>query len=108
MTGTEGTSDKGKGQRAGGRSPLLAAVLSGLFPGLGQFYNRQRGKGLLFLVGGALTAFGPLNPLTVDIDPGDLAAGMEKVLLASLPFLLVALWSVIDAWRVARAGQQPN
>ena len=84
------------------RRPLTAIILSGLFPGLGQLYNGERWKAVAFFVAGALTAFGPLNPLDVDIDPGDLAAGMQKVLLASLPFLLVAGWSVIDAYRVAR------
>jgi TM2 domain-containing membrane protein YozV len=34
------------------RSPLLAVVLSGLFPGLGQLYNREPLKGLLFGIGG--------------------------------------------------------
>ena len=82
-------------------SSLVAVMLSGLFPGLGQLYNGERRKAVLFFIAGALTAFG-LNPLGVDIDPGDLAAGMQKVLLASLPFLLVAGWSVIDAYRVAR------
>jgi len=83
------------------RSPLLAAFLSGIFPGLGQLYNRERRKALLFVVGGAVTAFGPFNPLDVDIDLNDPAAGLRKVLLASLPFL-VATWSVIDAYRTAR------
>ncbi len=84
------------------RSPILAAVLSGLFPGLGQLYNRQRLKALLFFAGGAVTAFGPLNPLEVDIDPNDPAAGLRKVLLASLPFLAVATWSVLDAYLTPR------
>src|SRR5512143_2461078 len=65
------------------RSPILAAVLSGLFPGLGQLYNRQRWKALLFFGGGVMTAFGPLNPLDVDIDLNDPAVGLRKVLLAS-------------------------
>jgi hypothetical protein len=85
-----------------GRSPLLAAVLSGFFPGLGQLYNRERLKALLFLVGGVLTAVGPLSPLDVNIDLDNPAAGMRNVLLASLPFLIIALWSVIDAYRIAR------
>ncbi len=84
------------------RSPLLAAFLSGIFPGLGQLYNRERLKTLLFLAGGALTAFGPFDPLDVDIDMNDPAAGLRKVLLASLPFLAIATWSVIDAYRTAR------
>ena len=84
------------------RSPLLAVVLSGLFPGLGQLYNRQRLKALLFLIGGVVTAVGPLSPLDVNIDLDNPAAGMRNVLLASLPFLIVALWSVVDAYRTAR------
>jgi hypothetical protein len=84
------------------RRPILAVVLSGLFPGLGQLYNRQRLKALLFVVGGLVTAFGPFNPLDVDIDLNDPAAGLRKVLLASLPFLAVAVWSVIDAYVTAR------
>ncbi len=89
------------------RSPLLAVILSGIFPGLGQLYNREIRKALLFLIGAAVTGFGPLSPLDVDIDPGAPAAGLQKVLLASLPFLLVALWSVIDAFRVAKRSSTP-
>jgi hypothetical protein len=84
------------------RRPLLAVFLSGLFPGLGQLYNRERGKAALFGVAGLLTAFGPWGPGDVDIDLADPAAGLRAVLWASLPFLLVALWSVADAYRVAR------
>jgi hypothetical protein len=84
------------------RRPLLAAFLSGLFPGLGQLYNRERLKALLFAVGGLVTGFGPLNPLNVDIDPDDPAAGLRLLLLAGLPFMLLALWSVADAYRVAK------
>ena len=87
------------------RSPILAVVLSGLFPGLGQLYNRERLKALLFFAGGVLTAFGPLNPLDVDIDLSDPAPGLRKVLLASLPFLAIATWSVIDAYRTAQRGR---
>jgi hypothetical protein len=83
------------------RSPLLAAVLSGLFPGLGQLYNRERLKALLFAIGGVVTAV-PLSLVDVDIDLDNPAAVMRMVLLASLPFLIVALWSVIDAYRTAR------
>jgi hypothetical protein len=87
------------------RRPIVAVVLSGIFPGLGQFYNGERLKALLFFAGGALTAFGPFNPLDVDIDLNDPAAGLRKVLIASLPFLAIALWSVIDAYRVAQRGR---
>jgi hypothetical protein len=84
------------------RSPFVAVLLSGVFPGLGQLYNRERLKALLFFIGGAVTAFGPLNPLNVDIDLDDPVAGLRKVLLLSVPFLAIALWSVLDAYRTAR------
>lgn len=84
------------------RSPLVAVILAGLFPGLGQLYNRERLKALLFFAAGALTAFGPFSPVDVNIDLNDLTAGLHKVLWATLPFLAVALWSVIDAYRVAK------
>ena len=86
------------------RHPLIAVVLSGLFPGLGQLYNGERLKAVWVAATGAVTGFGPLSPLDVDIDPGDPTPGLEKLLLASLPFLLIALWSVLDAYWVARRG----
>jgi hypothetical protein len=85
-----------------GRSPILAAILSGFFPGLGQWYNRQRGKAVLFAVAGVVTGFGPLSPLDVDIDLSNPTPGLHHVLIASLPFLGIALWSVVDAYRCAR------
>lgn len=84
------------------RSPVMAVILSGLFPGFGQLYNRQPGKALLFGVGAVLTGFGPLSPLDVDIDLGNPAAGLRMVLLSSVPFFVVALWSVVDAYRTAK------
>ena len=83
------------------RSPLVAVILSGLFPGLGQLYNGERKKALLFILA-AVIVFGLLSPLDIDIDPDAPAAGLVKVLLATLPFLVIAGWSVIDALRVAR------
>ena len=87
------------------RSPLAAMFLSGIFPGLGQLYNRERGKAALFALGALLTGFGPLSPLDIDIDLGNPAAGLSAILLASVPFLVVAFWSVVDAYRVARTTQ---
>jgi hypothetical protein len=86
------------------RSRILALTLSGLFPGLGQLYNGDPLRALGFAAAGMLTGFGPWNPLEVEIDPDDLSSGLRNVLLASLPFLIVALWSAIDAWR--RAGDR--
>ena len=90
------------GERRKRRRPLVAVILSGFFPGLGQLYNGERWKALLFVIGGALTAFGPWNSFDVDGALEAPAVGLEKALLASLPFLVVALWSVFDAYRAAR------
>ena len=87
------------------RSPIVAALLSGVFPGLGQLYKHETLKALLFLVGGAVTAFGPFSPVDIDIDLDDPAAGLRKVLLAALPFLVIALWSVIDAYRTGQRAK---
>ena len=84
------------------KSTWLAAFFSGLFPGLGQLYNGERRKAALFAIGGVLTGFGPLSPLDVQIDFGDPIRGLQLMMLASLPFMLLALWSVVDAVRVAR------
>jgi len=90
------------------RRPISAAILSGIFPGLGQLYNHERLKGLLFGVAGVLTGFGPRSPLETDIDLGDPATGLRNVLINSVPFLAVALWSVIDAYRVAKRAAPPG
>ena len=87
------------------RHKIIALALSGIFPGLGQFYNRQPVKGVAFVVvSGVLTwlagravspdllqevLLGAPNPL-----------GVSLVLPMSL-LLLVWIGSLIDAWRVA-------
>jgi len=88
------------------RSRILAVFLSGLFPGMGQLYNGDPLRALGFVVAAIVTGFGPWNPLDVEIDPDDPARGLRNVLLASIPFLAVALWSAVDAWR--RAGERPR
>lgn len=66
------------------RSPILAAILSLIVAGLGQIYNGQVGKGVVFIVlqiiNGALTT----------------------VLIGWLLMPIVGLWAVIDAYLVAR------
>jgi TM2 domain-containing membrane protein YozV len=81
------------------RRQTIALVLSGIFPGLGQFYNRQLVKGglsvilagvLSWLIGRAM----PAEPLAL-VHPGAALVVPTVVLLAFW------LWSIIDAWRVA-------
>jgi hypothetical protein len=83
------------------RSRILAMTLSGIFPGLGQLYNREPWRALAFFVAGAFTGCGPWNPLSIDIDITDPVRGLRNVMLASIPFLAIALWSVVDAYRRA-------
>ena len=80
---------------------LIALALSGIFPGLGQFYNHQPVKGAGFVVAGVV-----LSWLAGRAVPNDLLAmnplGMDLVLPMGL-LLVVWCWSLIDAWRVAHS-----
>lgn len=66
-------------QYAVGKNPVIALILSLLIVGLGQFYNGDTKKGLIMLgaaiVGGLLTV--------------------------GIVWILVAIWSAVDAYRVA-------
>ncbi len=66
------------------RSPILAAILSFIVAGLGQIYNGQVAKGVIFIalqiINGALTA----------------------VLIGWVLMPIVGLWAVLDAYFVAR------
>ena len=88
------------------RNPWVAGVLSGVLPGLGQFYNRQWGKGVGFLAGMiALSVW-----LSSAIDPqaleraaqaGTTPDNLGLIFLLLLALLAVALWSIVDAARAA-------
>jgi hypothetical protein len=89
------------------KNPTLAGILSGVMPGLGQFYCRQWAKGGGFLVG-AIAIDGGFGVSSGTIDllksfgspvPFDT---LGKLLLGSLLFLAVAIWSILDAVRTAR------
>ena len=87
------------------RSRVLAMTLSGLFPGLGQLYNREPWRALAFVAGGVLLlrGIGPWHGVDIDIDIDDIGRGLHDVVLAFIPFTLLQLWSVIDAYRHAGA-----
>jgi len=84
------------------RRKVIAFVLSGVFPGLGQLYNRQWVKGAAFAVAGVI-----LSWLAERAVPADLVAWMTQPSigtgLATSAVLLLAvwIWSAVDAWRVA-------
>ena len=83
------------------RQKAIALILSGIFPGLGQFYNRQSLKGVLFLATGAglswlVARATPIDPLVLIEWGVSLAA-----VLGMLVLLAVWLLAVVDAWRNA-------
>jgi TM2 domain-containing membrane protein YozV len=68
------------------RNPILAAVLSLIITGLGQIYNGQIGKGVIFiilqLINGALTV----------------------VLIGWILMPIMGLWAAVLRYETARAG----
>ncbi len=83
------------------RKQLLALILSGVFPGLGQLYNRQPIKAAMFLVAGIVLSWLigralPGDPMVLLETP----VGNDVIVLLGL-LLAIWVWSVIDAWRVA-------
>jgi hypothetical protein len=84
----------------GRRRAAVALILSGVFPGLGQLYNRELVKGAAFLIAGAVLSWLPARTI-----PSDVVALLSMPLPASTILMLCALvavwlWSVVDAWRV--------
>jgi TM2 domain-containing membrane protein YozV len=70
------------------RNPILAAILSLIVAGLGQIYNGQIGKGVIFigiqLINGALTT----------------------VLIGWILLPIVGLWALIDAYMTAKRNNE--
>jgi hypothetical protein len=91
--------DRSMSHPTGRRRAIVAFFLSGVFPGLGQFYNHEPLKGGAFLVAGIA-----LSWLIGRMVPTDLMAlasasmGIDAILLLCL-LLAIWLWSAIDAWR---------
>jgi hypothetical protein len=89
------------------KNPVIAGVLSGVMPGLGQFYCRQWAKGAGFLIGAIAidAAFGVSSGMLELLQsfgapvPSD---ALGKLLLGSLFFLAIAIWSIADAVRTVR------
>lgn len=73
----------GQFSRSGTKNPGLAAILSFFFSGLGQIYNGQIGKGILFI------AIQAVNVL------------LMLVLLGFLTYFIVWVWGIVDAYKTA-------
>jgi hypothetical protein len=76
---------------------VVALILSSVFLGLGQFYNRQPLKGALFLVVGVVLSW--LVVRTIPTDPTALAHVGAAPFALLLVLLAIWLWSLVDAWR---------
>jgi hypothetical protein len=81
------------------RKQVIALILSGVFPGLGQFYNRQLGKGVAFVAAGVVLTW--LLGRAVPADSLMLIQPEARLIVPLCGLLIVWLWSIIDAWRVA-------
>jgi TM2 domain-containing membrane protein YozV len=66
------------------RSPILAAILSLILSGLGQIYNGQVAKGVVFIVVQLINA------------------ALTTVLIGWVLMPIVGLWAMIDAYLVAK------
>ena len=66
------------------RNPIIAAVLSLIVAGLGQIYNGQILKGVLFIVAQIINGL------------------LLYVVIGFITMPLVGLWAVIDAYLVAK------
>jgi drug/metabolite transporter (DMT)-like permease len=83
-------------------SPAVAGLLSAVFPGLGQVYNRQWGKGAGFLLGllvlaGILIASVDPQALQKAADAGAPPENIGQLFLLATLILAVAVWSIVDA-----------
>ena len=88
--------------RAG--NPRVALVLSAIFPGLGQFYNRQFGKGVAFFVAG-LVASWEISALLPSMDAflrGELPKQIGLLTVTLFLLLICYVWSMVDAYRLAK------
>jgi hypothetical protein len=81
------------------RRQAVGFILSGIFPGLGQLYNREYLKGVLFVIPGAVLTWLVLQALPAD--PLALAQPDAAIMLLLATLLALWLWAIIDAWRVA-------
>jgi hypothetical protein len=81
------------------RRQTIALVLSGVFPGQGQFYNHQHVKGgLSVIVAGVLSW---LISRGIPADPLALVHAGAALTVPTVVLLALWLWSIVDAWRAA-------
>ena len=85
------------------RRPMLAAFLSALSPGLGQFYNRHWLKGLGFLIGAMILSTMAADQISVEALMAGDSSGAWKALALLVILLGFLIWSIVDAYGSAKA-----
>ncbi len=65
------------------KEPILSVILSFIFPGLGQFYNGHSTKGIYFIIFAVVSLI------------------LTAIIIGGLIYILVWLWSIIDAYNSA-------
>ncbi|OGA25366.1 MAG: hypothetical protein A3I01_01340 [Betaproteobacteria bacterium RIFCSPLOWO2_02_FULL_65_24] len=90
------------------RNPWAAGVLSGVLPGLGQFYNRQWLKGVGFLLGILVVdgVLGVSSDMLEFVQSRALPSSTAEFLFGSLIVLVIAIWSIADAARTAKGSRK--
>ncbi len=93
------------------KNPLIAMILSAIVPGLGQAYNRQIIKGVLFLAGYSFVTYLMYAPFKVIYSSLDKITNgtpidqsiLNKVLIYSIISLGIWVYSIIDAKKSAES-----
>ncbi len=88
-------------------NPAIAAFLSALFPGLGQLYNGQWAKGGAFffigvLIVGALLTMIDVERFEQSLLADEVPSNLGLLLTLTAFLVLLVLWSIVDAMRIAR------
>jgi TM2 domain-containing membrane protein YozV len=82
----------------------VAVILSAIFPGLGQFYNRHWFKGIGFFIGSGMLTGVVTELISVDdLMAGD-TSGAGKALGLLLVLLGLLVWSMVDDYRSAKTS----
>jgi len=89
------------------KNPWVAGILSGVLPGLGQFYNRQWLKGVGFLLGTLIVdgVLGVTAGMIKFFQSGGPPENTGQFLLGSVMVLGIVIWSITDAARTAKRAQ---
>ena len=89
------------------KNPWVAGILSGVLPGLGQFYNRQWLKGVGFLLGTMVVdaVLGVTAGMIKFFQSGVPPENTGQFLFGSLIVLALVVWSISDAVRTAQRSQ---